>query len=482
MGFLDKAKIYRDVIHDTITVSRAANCIINTKYFQRLRYLHQLGVCYYVFSNANHTRFEHSIGTYHLAQKYLNNLIQNSEPRDINKTILQVPFIKNYALTNLNLDDTEENIKFLQNLKSHIVDDYIVELIKIAGLCHDLGHGPFSHLFDEWLHCKEDLHDVEVSEESIDFLEHENRSIVILKKIIETSFIEEDGEIFRLSEFINEDAYNFIAELINPNSETPTNFIFQIISNNLNGLDVDKLDYLCRDSFYLGLNTPFQLSRIIDNVKVLDSNICFPEKVSYDLYKIYRTRYDLHKQFYNHKTVISIEYMIRSIMDKLDNFLKISDIVKNKDIDGFIELVDSSIFTTTSIIKQLKIPNLYPNMRKDIDEINKVIDNINKRCLYKCICQKTFPSNADLNIDELVEEHSHIIKSDDKQNIIPVLIKIGFLSGNKSHPFDNIYFYDKNNYAKLLANTDSSVNCYGEISYLISHIFQEKLFFIILRN
>ena len=52
MGFLDKAKIYRDVIHDTITVSRVANCIINTKYFQRLRYLHQLGVCYYVFSNA----------------------------------------------------------------------------------------------------------------------------------------------------------------------------------------------------------------------------------------------------------------------------------------------------------------------------------------------------------------------------------------------------------------------------------------------
>jgi hypothetical protein len=121
-------------------------------------------------------------------------------------------------------------------------------------------------------------------------------------------------------------------------------------------------------------------------------------------------------------------------------------------------------------------------MRKDIEEINTVIDNINKRCLYKCICQKTFPSDKDINIDELVEEHSHIIKSDDKKNIIPVLIKIGFLSGNKSHPFDNIYFYDKNNYAKLLANTDSSVNSYGEISYLISHIFQEKLFFIILRT
>ncbi len=471
MIFLEKAKIYRDVIHDTITTTKIANCIINTKYFQRLRYLHQLGVCYYVFSNANNTRFEHSIGTYHLAQKYLNNIIQNSEPKVINKTILEIPFIRNYALTNLNLEDTPENIKFLQNLKCHIIDDYLIELIKIAGLCHDIGHGPFSHLFDEWLGSKKEL-------ENLDFIEHENRSIIILKKIIETSTIIENDEIYKISEFINHDAYKFISELICPNVDTSNNFIFQIISNSLNGLDVDKLDYLCRDSFYLGLNTPFQLSRIIDHAKVVDNNICFPEKVSYDIYKIYRTRYDLHKQFYNHKTVILIEYMIRSIMDKLDNFLKITDIIKNNDIDGFIDLVDSSIFNTTSIIKQLKIFNIYKHLSKDIDEINLVIDNINKRCLYKCICQKTFPPDQEINIDKLMEENSQNI---DKKYLIPVIIKIGFLSGNKSHPFDNIYFYDKNNFSKILTKNNENINHYGEISYLMSHIYQEKLFFIISR-
>jgi HD superfamily phosphohydrolase len=471
MIFLEKAKIYRDVIHDTITTTKIANCIINTKYFQRLRYLHQLGVCYYIFPNANNTRFEHSIGTYHLAQKYLNNIIQNSEPKVINKTILEIPFIRNYALTNLNLEDTPDNIKFLQNLKSHIIDDYLIELIKIAGLCHDIGHGPFSHLFDEWLYSKKEL-------QNLDFIEHENRSIIILKKIIETSTIIENDEIYKISEFINHDAYNFISELICPNVETSNNFIFQIISNSLNGLDVDKLDYLCRDSFYLGLNTPFQLSRIIDHAKVVDNNICFPEKVSYDIYKIYRTRYDLHKQFYNHKTVILIEYMIRSIMDKLDNFLKMIDIIKNNDIDGFIDLVDSSIFNTTSIIKQLKILNIYKHLSKDIDEINFVIDNINTRSLYKCICQKTFPPDQEINIDKLMEENSQNI---DKKYLIPVIIKIGFLSGNKSHPFDNIYFYDKNNFSKILTKNNENINHYGEISYLMSHIYQEKLFFIISR-
>jgi hypothetical protein len=86
-----------------------------------------------------------------------------------------------------------------------------------------------------------------------------------------------DEEIFKLNEFIDEDAFNFISEIINPTEITPDNFIFQIISNSLNGLDVDKLDYLCRDSFYFGAGIPYDLSRIISHVKVINNNICFPK-------------------------------------------------------------------------------------------------------------------------------------------------------------------------------------------------------------
>jgi HD superfamily phosphohydrolase len=105
----------------------------------------------------------------------------------------------------------------------------------------------------------------------------------LFKYIIKKTKIKFQGEIYKLNEFINKEAFEFIAELINPSSETPDNFIFQIISNNLNGLDVDKIDYLYRDSFYLGTGIPFDINRILNHVKVINHQICFPEKISYDI-------------------------------------------------------------------------------------------------------------------------------------------------------------------------------------------------------
>ena len=78
MIFLEKAKIYKDVIHNSIITSKLATAIIDNNIFQRLRNLHQLGVCYLVFVNANINRFEHSLGTYHLTGRLLNSIITNS--------------------------------------------------------------------------------------------------------------------------------------------------------------------------------------------------------------------------------------------------------------------------------------------------------------------------------------------------------------------------------------------------------------------
>ena len=97
-----------DPIHGLISVSPLAKKIIDTEEFQRLRNIKQLGCCYYVFPGASHNRFEHSIGVYHLANKYIDILNKHEE-------------------------FTEKEIV----------------CITIAGLIHDIGHGPFSHLFDE---------------------------------------------------------------------------------------------------------------------------------------------------------------------------------------------------------------------------------------------------------------------------------------------------------------------------------------------
>ena len=78
------------------------------KIVEQLKDIKQLGVCYHVFPGASHNRFEHSIGVYHLSKQYMN-------------------------ILNRNWEFTEREIT----------------CISIAGLVHDIGHGPFSHLFDE---------------------------------------------------------------------------------------------------------------------------------------------------------------------------------------------------------------------------------------------------------------------------------------------------------------------------------------------
>ena len=461
MFFLKTDKIFTDIIHDNISVSLLAKAIIDTKIFQRLRNLHQLGVCYMIFPNANNTRFEHSLGTYHLSGKVLHAINNNSDPQNINKALIRVPYIKNYLIKTHSNDDTEFNIK---NFDSSLLDDYLIELIKIAGLCHDIGHGPFSHLFDEWLYTIDDI-------KNNKYIHHENRSILLLKYIIDNNYLSHNKELYKLSEFIDDDAFEFISELINPNEDTPKNFIFQIVSNNLNGLDVDKLDYLIRDSFYFGIDSPFKLSRIIDNMKIINNIICFPEKITYDIYLVYRTRYDLHKQYYNHKTVVCIEYMIKNIFNKLDKFLNIIQELINENNDKFIHkfinLIDHSIFNTAQTLISIN----YNKNLDDLLEIDTIVTNINTRNLYKCIYTNLY--GTDENIDDEIKKNMLNNKHlDDK--LIPVILKIGLQSGNKPHPFDNIYFYSKNREPYIIPA--------NEITHLASSFHQEVIFYIIKTN
>lgn len=472
--FLTGEKTFiKDIIHDSIELTPIAKTIIDTEIFQRLRYLHQLGVCYFIFPNANNNRFEHSIGTYHLAGLLLERLIKNSKNSEINKSLVEVKFIREYLLKHLELEDNEENIKIIENLNIQLLDDYLIELIKIAGLIHDIGHGPFSHLFDEWLSSMNLNNELENSE----MLEHELRSIILFKKIITDRKIKSGNNEYYVHDLINQDALDFICELINPKKNSPTNFIFQIISNSLNGLDVDKLDYLCRDSFYLGSGIPFDLSRVISHVQVMNKNICFPEKISYELYKIFRSRYDLHKQFYTHKTTVCIEYMIRDILHNLNSILKISDIIKNNDIEKFTELTDSTILDSAKILKTHSV--IYNNYKKQIDSIQKIINKINNRNIYKCVYNETFFSDENITKQQVFDKFKQNMElkglcledfNFNSSKLIIVKLKIGLLSGNKSHPLDSIYFYN-NNKSFFLDKT--------KISHLMTPLHQEVIYYII---
>ena len=104
------SKIIFDPIHKYMKLSPICVQIIDTPVFKRLKHLHQLSLCYQVFPGATHKRFEHSLGVAYLSGKLMRSL-QKHQPE---------------------LGITAQDIK----------------LIEVAGLCHDLGHGPFSHLWD----------------------------------------------------------------------------------------------------------------------------------------------------------------------------------------------------------------------------------------------------------------------------------------------------------------------------------------------
>ena len=176
-----------DVIHGFIKFGDHLVEIIDTPEFQRLRKIKQLGATNYVFPSANHTRFEHSLGVCYLGGKMINSLKNNHAELKI----------------------TERDC----------------ELIEIACLIHDIGHGPFSHLWDHYVI-------------SVNDKEHEIRGLNMFKDMINK---------YDLS--INTNEFDIICELVNPTfEENINNWYYQILANKKFQVDVDKLDYLQRDS------------------------------------------------------------------------------------------------------------------------------------------------------------------------------------------------------------------------------------------
>jgi deoxynucleoside triphosphate triphosphohydrolase SAMHD1 len=468
---LSKDKIFSDVIHNSIETTKLAKLIIDSEIFQRLRHLNQLGCCSFVYPNANNKRFEHSIGVYHLAGKLIGYLIKNSNITDINNELIEIPFIKTYLSKKHSM--SKDGLKFFASYKNEtLFDEYLIEIIKIAGLIHDLGHGPFSHLFDTWLKNDEEM-------SKCKFLDHEERSKELFKEILETRTFKLGDKTGTLNDYIEHDAFEFICELIEPNETTPDNFIFQIISNAKNGFDVDKLDYILRDSYYLNEGRPYNLESILSQCKITKRKMCFPEKYSYEINKVYRARYDLHKGYYCHKTVISIEFIIIEILKNINILIGIKEDLLNSSLEKFKDLNDNTILSFTKNLKLLGNRNIDPEQLPYIEKIDSLINDLNYRNIAKCIYIKSEPlhliiheqslehdehvddstlqSTKPLNTEEKLIKH-YCEKYKIKKSKIKIVKKtIGYVSSEKSHPLDNIYFYNKENKAIIISKDNISM-------------------------
>ena len=430
-------KIY-DNIHGFIKMSNWAMEIVDTKYFQRLRYLHQLGTCYYVFPNATHTRFEHSIGTYFLVDCLLNSIKKSTDKKYLNEWLSNVPELQNYYLH-----------KSLEN--DVYLDDYVCELLKLSGLCHDLGHGPFSHVFDDVF-----IKEIRKGKKSRECDVHENRSGSILEHIINST---------QLNNVIDSNGIQLIKNIINPSNENQ-GFIYQIVSNSLNSVDVDKCDYIARDTYAVGLKYSFDFRTVIDDVIVINNIISYPKQLYYEVACLFMTRYRLHKQIYCHKSVISSQFMINEIMLLIDPILKIYDCVN--DVDKFTDLTDCYILESVKYLNKMKLMYGKDNQER-IDKAMIILNKIEKCDFYKFIGTIVTKLSLGLTYKSIIELDNELTP----ESFLIFNSKIGFVSGNKTNPLNNIYFYDRKQYKK---NPTSHETIKKErISAFLPDTYQENL-------
>ena len=358
-----------DPIHKYMNFEPLLIQIIDTLEFQRLRNIKQLGICYYVFSGASHNRFEHSLGVCFLAGELLEKIrYKQPELKITNRQIL---------------------------------------LIKVAGLIHDIGHGCFSHFFDNHFIKSYKLDDCKNKT-------HEERGCVMFHEMIKK---------YKLD--ISEEEYNFIKELINP--ENNKNYLYQIISNNKNGIDCDKFDYLLRDTYNIGLPYSFDYYRFVNNVQIIDNNLCFSYKLYDDIYDLFNLRLRLHKQIYNHHTVNGIELMLLDIFKLVNDEFKILDKIYN--INDFIKLNDS-------ILDEIYFSN---SNTENFIKAKQLIERIRNRHLYKLL------------EEIIVEDYNIPINILNKYKNIDYTFyfyKINYCKGNKN-PIDYIEFYKDNKIIKL---------------------------------
>ncbi|KAK2187984.1 hypothetical protein NP493_148g04010 [Ridgeia piscesae] len=357
-------EVFNDCVHGHVELDPLCVAIIDTPQFQRLRHIKQLGGSYYVFPGASHNRFEHSIGVCFLAGQLIETL-KSKQPE-------------------LNITDRE------------------VLCVKIAGLCHDLGHGPFSHLFDRFLH-----------QAAPHLRSHKN--------------------------------IDRPAEEIDGGSDDST-FFYEIVANKKNGVDVDKWDYFARDCHHLGITNNFDHTRVLKFARVIEvdgrKHICFRDKEERSIYNMFYTRTVLHQRAYQHVVCHAVEIMLTDALLKANDHLMIYGKEESRplkmsecmdDMEAFSQLTDHVYHLI-----------LHGSPKNGLREAADILRRLERRELYRCISH-TRPRSCPAVVR--VEEISKRVVELSQGTVAPEDFKISVVKFDygmcEKNPVDSVLFYKK---------------------------------------
>ncbi|XP_071489610.1 deoxynucleoside triphosphate triphosphohydrolase SAMHD1-like [Diadema antillarum] len=413
---MDAPKVINDPVYGNIQLPPYCQLIIDTPEFQRLRFIKQLGTVSYVYPSAGHSRFEHCLGVCFLARKLVNSL---------------------------KLQDKVEII------------ETETRCVEIAALCHDLGHGPFSHIFAEI-----------IPKQDGDPWKHEEQSVKMFKHLITRNGLE--GKLDEVGVYENE--REFICELILGKSRRPDGklirekkfFLYQIVNNTVNGIDVDKWDYLARDALFLAINSSFDFQRILPFVKVCEveqndgsvrKELCYRDKVAADLNHMFLTRRRLHYSAYQHRVSTAVAIMYKDAMEAAAEHIifegvedpsgarKAYNLLESvKDPEAFSQVTDCVI---NEIVRSA-------SQDRGMRDARKIVKRIHERKLYQCIIELPHAQTEYLTdraeIKKLIEVDDDDISPDEriwkKENLVVEVSSFTYGMQTKN-PFEHIPFYTK---------------------------------------
>ncbi|HET6516634.1 MAG TPA: HD domain-containing protein [Nitrosopumilaceae archaeon] len=302
-------KTYLDIIdpiHDFIRVSPAELKIIDNPIFQRLRRIRQLSGAHLTYPGAQHTRFEHSLGVMHITGQ------------------------AGYALQEKGILKKED-----------------IENLRLAALLHDIGHGPFSHLFEEILQQNKKISHEEIGKR------------IILKTEI--------GDLLSKSGYDKK----FITKLAFGDSKLQ--YMNEIISGTLSA---DMMDYLLRDGYYTGAeHAKIDHKRLTQSFEVYQKKLALERSALYSFESMMHSRYQMFKAVYFHKTVRSAEVMLLEAIRLADNELGLTSL----NLDDYVQLTDESV-----LFKLLSLSE----RTSDLKRAKKIAEDYQNRQLLKCVFER----------------------------------------------------------------------------------------------
>ena len=290
---------------DGVRGGAAEQDLVDAAWLQRLRRIHQLQSAWWVFATAEHSRFQHALGAMHLAGEWARHLHPS-----LRVTCPDVP-------------------------SAQLVE----ETMRMAGLLHDVGHGPFGHFFDE---------------NYLDTwgIDHE----VIGRQLITGPLADMLGEIgaspaadFELGERIDP---RWVAYLISshdmPGFEPPA-WLPVLRPAMIGAFSADNMDYVPRDSYICGVSAgPVDVQRIIHYSFISDRGLTLHAHAAEALYMFLNARLYLYSQVYFHRTVRRIDLQLREVfrptlelllggnpLERLDRYVGLTEWSLLSDVDGW---------------------------------------------------------------------------------------------------------------------------------------------------